>query len=129
MNGIVYSVREYRSARSVVRYSIGWNMTRQFDLVRKRPLDQFAERTGCSLWWPNRHRMLLGGLACVLPEQIRRGALQGMRLSRAWVGAIRLKLLPFLTETRSRHGVRICLARTTGRGLDQGSRDPLLTCR
>ncbi len=56
-------------------------------------LDLFADRTSCSLWWPNRYRMLTGGLAYVLLEQIRRHGLYGTRLARVHVGTLRLKLL------------------------------------
>ena len=56
-------------------------------------LDLFADRTSCSLWRSNRSRMLTGGLAHVLPEQIRRHGLYGTRLARAHVGTLRLKLL------------------------------------
>ena len=50
--------------------------------------DLFADRASCSPRWPNRYRMLLGGLAHVLPEQVRRNGLYGTRLARAHVGAV-----------------------------------------
>ena len=61
--------------------------------ITEQQLDLFADRTSCSLWWPNQYRMLLSGLAYVLLEQIRRNVLYGTRLARAHVGTLRLKLL------------------------------------
>ena len=43
--------------------------------------------------WPNQFRLLLSSLAYILLETLRRLALKGTELSRAYVGTLRLKLL------------------------------------
>ena len=54
---------------------------------------RFADRTSCHNWWANQFRLLLSSLAYILIESIRRLALKGTELARAYVGTIRLKLL------------------------------------
>jgi hypothetical protein len=61
--------------------------------IKEQQLDLFADRTSCHHWWPNQFRLLLSSLAYTLLEAIRRLALQGTELARAYVGTIRLKLL------------------------------------
>jgi len=61
--------------------------------IKEQQLDLYADRTSCHRWWPNQFRLLLSSLAYTLLEAIRRLALQGTELARAYVGTIRLKLL------------------------------------
>lgn len=61
--------------------------------IKEQQLDLFADRTSCHRWWPNQFRLLLASLAYTLLEAIRRLALQGTELARAYVGTLRLKLL------------------------------------
>lgn len=61
--------------------------------IKEQQLDLFADRTSCHKWWPNQFRLLLSSMAYVLLEAIRRLALKGTELARAYVGTIRLKLL------------------------------------
>ena len=60
--------------------------------IKENQLDMFGDRTSCQHWWPNQFRLLLSSLAYTLIEAIRRIALQGTELARAYVGTIRLKL-------------------------------------
>ena len=61
--------------------------------IKENQLDLFADRTSCHHWWPNQFRLLLSSLAYILLESLRRLALQGTELARAYVGTLRLKLL------------------------------------
>ena len=61
--------------------------------IKEQQLDLFADRTSCHVWWPNQYCLLLSAMAYVLLEAIRRIALAGCELARAYVGTIRLKLL------------------------------------
>ncbi|MDA9981276.1 IS1380 family transposase [Gammaproteobacteria bacterium] len=61
--------------------------------IKEQQLDLFADRTSCHKWWPNQFRLLLSSLAYILLEAIRRLALKGTELARAYVGTLRLKLL------------------------------------
>jgi hypothetical protein len=61
--------------------------------IKEQQLDLFADRTSCHKWWPNQFRLLLSSLGYVLLEAIRRLALKGTQLARAYVGTLRLKLL------------------------------------
>jgi len=61
--------------------------------IKQQQLDLFADRTSCHRWWPNQFRLLLSSLAYILLESIRRLALKGTELARAYVGTLRLKLL------------------------------------
>lgn len=61
--------------------------------IKEQQLHLFADRTSCHQWWPNQYRVLLSALAYVLLNTIRRIALAGTELARAYVGTIRLKLL------------------------------------
>ncbi|MDH3692860.1 MAG: IS1380 family transposase [Gammaproteobacteria bacterium] len=61
--------------------------------IKEQQLDLFADRTSCHKWWSNQFRLLLSSLAYVLLEAIRRLALKGTELARAYVGTLRLKLL------------------------------------
>ena len=63
------------------------------NLIKQQQLDLFADRTSCHQWWPNQFRLLLSSLAYILIESIRRLALKGTELARAYAGTIRLKLL------------------------------------
>ncbi len=60
--------------------------------IKESQLDMFGGRTSCQHWWPNQFRLLLSSLAYTLIEAIRRLALKGTELARAYVGTIRLKL-------------------------------------
>jgi len=60
--------------------------------IKESQLDMFGGRTSCQRWWPNQFRLLLSSLAYTLIEAIRRIALKGTELARAYVGTIRLKL-------------------------------------
>ena len=60
--------------------------------IKESQLDMFADRTSCQRWWPNQFRLLLSSLAYTLIEAIRRIALKGTELAKAYVGTIRLKL-------------------------------------
>ena len=61
--------------------------------IKEQQLHLFADRTSCHQWWPNQYRVLLSAFAYVLLSAIRRIALAGTELARAYVGTIRLKLL------------------------------------
>ncbi len=61
--------------------------------IKEQQLDLFADRTSCHHWWPNQFRLLLSSLAYMLLEAIRRLALSGTELAKAYVGTLRLKLL------------------------------------
>lgn len=61
--------------------------------IKEQQLDLFSDRTSCHRWWPNQFRVLMSGFAYVLLEAIRRLALTGTELARAYVGTLRLKLL------------------------------------
>ena len=61
--------------------------------IKEQQLHLFADRTSCHDWWPNQYRVLLSAFAYVLLNTIRRVALAGTELARAYVGTIRLKLL------------------------------------
>ena len=63
------------SASTLCRFESQADRSRTVSIHREQQPDLFAERTGCSPWWPNRYRMLPGGLAHVLPEQVRRNGL------------------------------------------------------
>ena len=60
--------------------------------IKENQLDMFGDRTSCQRWWSNQFRLLLSSLAYTLIEAIRRIALKGTELARAYVGTIRLKL-------------------------------------
>ena len=61
--------------------------------IKQQQLDLFADRTSCHDWWANQFRLLMSSMAYVLLDSLRRLALQGTSLARAYVGTIRLKLL------------------------------------
>ena len=79
--------------------------------IKENQLDMFGNRRFCQHWWPNQFRLLLSSLAYTLIEAIRRLALQGTELARAYVATIRLKLFKIgavvLKNTRR---IRILLA-------------------
>jgi len=60
--------------------------------IKENQLDMFGDRTSCQHWWPNQFRLLLSSLAYTLIEALRRIALHGTELAKAYVGTIRLKL-------------------------------------
>jgi hypothetical protein len=79
--------------------------------IKEQQLDLFADRTSCHRWWPNQFRLLLSSLAYTLLEAIRRLALRGTELARAYVGTIRLKLLKIgAVILRNTRRVRFLLA-------------------
>jgi hypothetical protein len=79
--------------------------------IKEQQLDLFADRTSCSAWWPNQFRLLLSSLAYTLLEAIRRLALQGTELARAYVGTLRLKLLKIgAVVLRNTRRVRLLLS-------------------
>lgn len=61
--------------------------------IKEQQLALFADRTSCHYWWANQFRLLLSSLAYILLETIRRVALQGTELARAYVSTLRLKLI------------------------------------
>lgn len=61
--------------------------------IKQQQLDLFADRTSCHDWWSNQFRLLMSSMASILLESLRRVALQGTVLARAYMGTIRLKLL------------------------------------
>jgi hypothetical protein len=79
--------------------------------IKEQQLDLFADRTSCHKWWANQFRLLLSSLAYTLLETIRRLALKGTELARAYVGTIRLKLLKIgAIVIRNTRRVRILLS-------------------
>jgi hypothetical protein len=79
--------------------------------IKEQQLHLFADRTSCSAWWPNQFRLLLSSLAYTLLEAIRRLALQGTELARAYVGTLRLKLLKIgAVVLRNTRRVRLLLS-------------------
>ena len=60
--------------------------------IKGSQLDMFGGQTSCQKWWPNQFRLLLSSLAYTLVEAIRRIALKGTELAKAYVGTVRLKL-------------------------------------
>jgi DDE family transposase len=60
--------------------------------IKEQQLDLFADRTSCSLWWPNQFRLLLSTLAYTLIVALRRIALQHTELAHATCATVRLKL-------------------------------------
>jgi hypothetical protein len=79
--------------------------------IKEQQLDLYADRTSCHRWWPNQFRLLLSSLAYTLLEAIRRLALQGTELARAYVGTIRLKLLKIgAVVIRNTRRVRLLLS-------------------
>jgi hypothetical protein len=79
--------------------------------IKEQQIDLFADRTSCSAWWPNQFRLLLSSLAYTLLEAIRRLALHGTELARAYVGTVRLKLLKIgAVVLRNTRRVRVLLS-------------------
>jgi len=60
--------------------------------IKEQQLDLFADRTSCSLWWPNQFRLMLSTIAYTLINAIRKIALQQSELAQATCTTIRLKL-------------------------------------
>ena len=60
--------------------------------IKEPQLGLCADRTRCSLWWPNQFRLLLSTPAYTLMAAIRRIALHHTELAHATCGTIRLKL-------------------------------------
>jgi hypothetical protein len=56
--------------------------------IKEQQLDLFADRTSCSLWWPNQFRLLLSTLAYLLVNAIRRLALKQTELAGATCASI-----------------------------------------
>ncbi len=61
--------------------------------IKQQQMDLFTDCTSCSEWWPNRYRILLSSMACVLLDAILQIGLVGSELAHAYVGTLRLKLL------------------------------------
>ena len=79
--------------------------------IKEQQLDLFADRTSCHRWWANQFRLLMSSFAYVLLEAIRRLALKGTELARAYVGTIRLKLLKIgAVIIRNTRRIRLLLA-------------------
>ena len=79
--------------------------------IKEQQLDLFADRTSCHGWWANQFRLLMSSFAYVLLEAIRRLALHGTELARAYVGTIRLKLLKIgAVIIRNTRRIRLLLA-------------------
>ena len=79
--------------------------------IKEQQLDLFADRTSCHGWWANQFRLLMSSFAYVLLEAIRRLALKGTELARAYVGTIRLKLLKIgAVIIRNTRRIRLLLA-------------------
>jgi hypothetical protein len=64
--------------------------------IKEQQLALFADRTSCHYWWANQFRLLLSSLAYILLETIRRVALQGTELARAYI-------TPEINQNRRRH--------------------------
>ncbi len=60
--------------------------------IKEQQLDLFADRTSCSLRWPNQFRLLLSTQAYTLIQAIRRITLTNTELAQATCATIRLKL-------------------------------------
>ena len=60
--------------------------------IKEQQMDLFADRTSCHRWWANQFRLLLSSLAYILIESLRRLALTGTELARAYASTIRIKL-------------------------------------
>ena len=79
--------------------------------IKEQQLDLFADRTSSHRWWPNQFRLLMSSFAYVLLETIRRLALSGTELARAYVGTIRRKLLKIgAVIVRNTRRIRLLLA-------------------
>lgn len=61
--------------------------------IKEHQLDLFADRTSCHKFSSNQFRIILASCAYVLLEYIRRTALKGTELAKAYCGTIRTKLL------------------------------------
>lgn len=59
--------------------------------IKEQQLGLFADRTSCSLWWPNQFRLLLSTLVYTLMNAIRSTALPQTELAQAACATIRLK--------------------------------------
>lgn len=79
--------------------------------IKEQQLDLFADRTSCSLWWPNQFRLLLSTLAYLLVNAIRRLALKQTELAGAACASIRLKLFKVgAVAIRNTRRVRLLLS-------------------
>jgi hypothetical protein len=79
--------------------------------IKEQQLDLFADRTSCSLWWPNQFRLLLSTLAYTLINALRRLALQQTELAQATCATIRLKLFKIgAVVTRNTRRVKLLLS-------------------
>lgn len=61
--------------------------------IKEHQLDLFADRTSCHKFLSNQFRIILASCAYVLLDYIRRTALKGTELAKAYCGTIRIKLL------------------------------------
>ncbi|MGZ8213889.1 MAG: IS1380 family transposase [Methylosarcina sp.] len=79
--------------------------------IKEQQLDLFADRTSCSLWWPNQFRLLLSTLAYTLVAALRRIALHNTELAHATCATIRLKLFKIgAVVIRNTRRVRLLLS-------------------
>ena len=79
--------------------------------IKEQQSDLFADRTSCSLWWPNQFRLLLSTLAYLLVNAIRRLALHQTELAEATCATIRLKLFKIgAVVIRNTRRVRLLLS-------------------
>ncbi len=79
----------------------------------KEQMMLFSDRTSASNWWANQWRVLLSSLAYVLMDTIRRIGLAGIKLERATVHSIRIKLVKIaclIERKRSRWLFRLSVA-------------------
>lgn len=61
--------------------------------IKEHQSDLFADRTSCHKFLSNQFRIILASCAYILLEYIRRTALKGTELAKAYCGTIRIKLL------------------------------------
>ena len=79
--------------------------------IKEQQLDLFADRTSCSLWWPNQFRLLLSTLAYTLIAALRRIALHNTELAHATCATVRLKLFKIgAVVIRNTRRIRILLS-------------------
>ena len=79
--------------------------------IKQQQMDLFADRTSCHHWWANQFRLLLSSLAYILIDSIRRLALHGTELARAYAGTIRLRLFKIgAVVLRNTRRVRLLLS-------------------
>ena len=79
--------------------------------IKEGQLDLFGRRASAHRFAANQLRLLLAPFAYTLIIQLRRRALQGTELARAWAASIRIKLLKIgAAVVRNTRRVRLLLA-------------------